>query len=71
MIDWGEQPPLHFEIYFTNSSLPPFSAEAFTNDVRNVTGGKVEISALWDLVGAFEIRTYVSNQTNITLSEAV
>jgi hypothetical protein len=39
--------------------------------VRNVTGGKVEISAPWDPVGAFEIRTYVGNQTNITLSEAV
>ena len=71
MMDWGEQPPSHFEIYFTNSSLTPFSAEAFTNDVRNVTGGKVESSAPWDPVGAFEIRTYVGNQTNITLSEAV
>jgi trehalose/maltose hydrolase-like predicted phosphorylase len=71
MMDWGEQPPSHFEIYFTNSSLPPFSARPFKDDVRSVTAGEVEISAPWDPVTAYEIRTYVGNQTNITLSEAV
>lgn len=71
MMDWGEQPPALFEIYFTNSSLPPFLAQPFHDDIRSVTAGEVEISAPWDPVTAYEIRTYVGNQTNITLSEAV
>ena len=71
MMDWGEQPPSHFEIYFTNTSLPPFSARPLRDDVRSVTSGEVEISSPWDPVTAYEIRTYVGNQTNITLSEAV
>jgi trehalose/maltose hydrolase-like predicted phosphorylase len=70
-MDWGEQPPSHFAIYFTNSSLPPFSAQTLGEDVRNVTAGKVEISAPWDPVTVYEIKTYVGNQTNITLSECV
>lgn len=70
-MDWGEQPPAHFEIYFTNSSIPPFDAQTISGDVRNVTAGRVDISAPWDPVTAYEIRTYVGNQTNITLSECV
>jgi hypothetical protein len=70
-MDWGNQPPTHFEIYFTNSSLPPFTAQMMSDDVRNVTAGAVQISAPWDPVRAYEITTYVGNQTNITLSESV
>ncbi|KAF2852223.1 carbohydrate-binding module family 32 protein [Plenodomus tracheiphilus IPT5] len=57
MMDWGKQPPSHFEIYFSNSSLPPFG------------DGDVRISAPWDPVTAYEIKTYVGNQTNVTLEE--
>ncbi|KAJ4346234.1 alpha,alpha-trehalase ath1 [Ascochyta clinopodiicola] len=70
-MDWGNQPPSHFEIYFSNSSLPPFSAQAPTGDVRNVTAAEVQISVPWDPVTAYEIKTYVGNQTNITLSACV
>jgi hypothetical protein len=70
-MDWGKRPPAHFDIYFTNSSLPPFSDLLESDDLRSVTGGEVQISAPWDPVMAYEIKTYVGNQTNITLSEAV
>jgi trehalose/maltose hydrolase-like predicted phosphorylase len=71
VMDWGKRPPTHFDVYFTNSSLPPFSDEAVGSDVRSVAGGAVLISAPWDPVAAYEIKTYVGNQTNITLSESV
>lgn len=69
MMDWGMQPPSHFEIYFTNSSLPPFEAES--DDRRTVVSTHVDISAPWDPVTAYEIKTYVGNQTNVTLEECV
>lgn len=70
-MDWGNQPPSHFEIYFTNSSLPPFAMKAGADDVRHVARGEVQISSPWDPVTAYEIKTYMGNQTNITLSESV
>jgi trehalose/maltose hydrolase-like predicted phosphorylase len=70
-MDWGKRPPSHFEIYFTNYSLPPFSEVRKSGDLRNVAGGPVEISAPWDPVTAYEIKPYVGNHTNITLSEPV
>ncbi|KAF9697973.1 hypothetical protein EKO04_004333 [Ascochyta lentis] len=70
-MDWGNQPPSHFEIYFTNSSLPPFSTQAEFDGIRNVTRTVVQISAPWDPVTAYEIKTYVGNQTNITLATGV
>ncbi|KAJ5024822.1 acid trehalase [Bipolaris maydis] len=70
VMDWANQPPAYFEIYFSNSSLPPFSAQ-LTEDVRRVIAGSVDISAPWDPVTAYEIRPYVGNQTNITLTESV
>ncbi|KAF2624456.1 carbohydrate-binding module family 32 protein [Macroventuria anomochaeta] len=70
-MDWGNQPPRHFEVYFTNSSLPPFSMQTESDEIRNVTTGKVQISAPWDPVTAYEIRAYVGNQTNITLNNCV
>ncbi|KAF1841992.1 carbohydrate-binding module family 32 protein [Cucurbitaria berberidis CBS 394.84] len=69
-MDWGAQPPSHFDILFSNSSLPPFSSSSSDN-VRNVISGDVQISSPWDPVTAFEIKTYVGNQTNITLEEGV
>ncbi|OAL49476.1 hypothetical protein IQ07DRAFT_600495 [Pyrenochaeta sp. DS3sAY3a] len=71
LMDWGNQPPAHFEIFFSNTSLPPFSARASDQDVRNVTAGAVDISAPWDAATAYEIKTYVGNQTNVTLAESV
>lgn len=73
MMDWANQPPSHFSIHFSNSSLPPFSfdTQSELEDVRNVTAGKVTLSSPWDPVSAYEIKTYVGNQTNVTLEEAV
>jgi trehalose/maltose hydrolase-like predicted phosphorylase len=74
MMDWANQPPLHFEISFSNTSLPPFNHDDDGNggeDVRLVTKGDVQVSAPWDPVSAYEIRTYVGNQTNVTLEEPV
>jgi trehalose/maltose hydrolase-like predicted phosphorylase len=68
MMDWANQPPAYFEISFTNMSLPPFTP---ADDVRMLASGQVSISAPWDPVNAFEIRTYVGNQTNVTLEEGV
>jgi hypothetical protein len=69
MMDWANQPPSHFSIFFSNTSLPPFT---FPDDsVRNVTTGPVAISSPWDPVSAYEIKTYVGNQTNVTLDDAV
>lgn len=70
MMDWASQPPKHFEISVSNVSLPPFSAST-QNDVQQLVSGPVQISAPWDPVGAYEIRTYVGNQTNVTLDEPV
>jgi trehalose/maltose hydrolase-like predicted phosphorylase len=69
MMDWANQPPAYFEILFSNSSLPPFTSEA--QDVSNVTAGHVSINAPWDPVLAYEIKTYVGNQTNVTLNQPV
>ncbi|KAH7380120.1 glycosyl hydrolase family 65 central catalytic domain-containing protein [Pyrenochaeta sp. MPI-SDFR-AT-0127] len=71
MMDWGNQPPSHFEVSFSNSSLPPFSAASEKEEVRKVTAGKIDISAPWDPITAYEIKTYVGNQTNVTLEESV
>lgn len=71
MMDWGKQPPTHFEIYFTNTSLPPFHGKAEQYDLRSVASGSVDISVPWDPVTAYEIKTYVGNQTNVTLTETV
>jgi trehalose/maltose hydrolase-like predicted phosphorylase len=69
MMDWANQPPAYFEILFSNSSLPPFTQSV--GDVRNVTSGPVRVSAPWDPVSAYEIKTYLGNQTNVTLDEPV
>lgn len=69
MMDWGNHAPAYFEILFSNTSLPPFERGA--KDVRRVVAGNVNLSAPYDPVTAFEIRTYVGNQTNITLEESV
>lgn len=69
MLDWANQPPSHFAIFFSNTSLPPFTQP--DPDVRHVTSGPVLISSPWDPVSAYEIKTYVGNQTNVTLDEAV
>jgi trehalose/maltose hydrolase-like predicted phosphorylase len=73
MMDWANQPPAYFSIHFSNSSLPPFDFDkkAEVEDVRIVTAGNVRISSPWDPVTAYEIKTYVGNQTNVTLREAV
>jgi hypothetical protein len=72
MMDWGSQPPTHFSIFFSNATLPPFTFPLSAgNDVRNVTSGYVSISAPWDPVNAFEIKTYLGNQTNVTLETPV
>lgn len=73
MMDWASQPPTHFEIFVSNVSLPPFKTESLSahDGVREVVSGPVLISAPWDPVGAYEIKTYVGNQTNVTLSEPV
>jgi trehalose/maltose hydrolase-like predicted phosphorylase len=69
LMDWAKQPPAHFSVFFSNSSLPPFT---FPNDdVRNVTSGPVFVSSPWDPVSAYEIKAYVGNQTNVSLSEFV
>jgi hypothetical protein len=68
IMDWANQPPAYFEISFTNTSLPPFTP---ADDVRMVVTQEVRISAPWDPVNSFEIRTYVGNQTNVTLQEGV
>ncbi|KAF1947888.1 hypothetical protein EJ02DRAFT_449361 [Clathrospora elynae] len=69
VMDWGNQPPSHFEVYFTNTTLPPFSTPS--EDVRIVTSRSVDISAPWDPVTAYEIKTYIGNQTNVSLQESV
>jgi hypothetical protein len=69
MMDWANQPPSQFAIFFSNTSLPPLTYPA--SDVRNVTCGPVSISSPWDPVSAYEIKTYVGNQTNVTLEEGV
>lgn len=75
MLDWASQPPTHFEISFSNATLPPFTSNGTSSgqqsDVRSVAAGNVSISAPWDPVKAYEIRTYVGNQTNVTLKESV
>ncbi|RAR05077.1 carbohydrate-binding module family 32 protein [Stemphylium lycopersici] len=70
VMDWANQPPAHFEVYFSNSTLPPFSSHS-NGDVRHVISDEVQISAPWDPVTAYEIKTYVGNQTNVTLDESV
>jgi hypothetical protein len=42
-----------------------------SEDVRMVTTGNVELSAPWDPITAYEIKPYVGNQTNITLTESI
>ncbi|KAH7077889.1 glycosyl hydrolase family 65 central catalytic domain-containing protein [Paraphoma chrysanthemicola] len=69
MLDWSSQPPSHFSVSFSNTSFPPFSSTV--KDVRIVAAGEVSISAPWDPVSAYEIKTYVGNQTNVTLDEVV
>ncbi|KAH8732511.1 acid trehalase [Phaeosphaeriaceae sp. PMI808] len=72
MMDWGTQPPEWFHIFFSNTTLPSYNtSNIIASNVRNVTFGKVEISAPWDPVKAYEIKTYVGNQTNVTLDEVV
>jgi trehalose/maltose hydrolase-like predicted phosphorylase len=72
MMDWGSQPPSHFSIFFSNATLRPFTFPlSATDDVRNVTSGHVGISAPWDPINAFEIKTYLGNQTNVTLETPV
>jgi len=71
MMDWANQPPSHFSIFFSNATLPPFDFPTHSDSVRNVTSGLVSISSPWDPVSAYEIKTYVGNQTNVTLDEAV
>ncbi|CAO2647938.1 Nn.00g088600.m01.CDS01 [Neocucurbitaria sp. VM-36] len=71
IMDWGAEPPTHYEVFFSNSSLPPFSSQSPPEDVRNVTSGDVDISSPWDPVTAYEIKTYVGNQTNVTLEAVV
>jgi hypothetical protein len=71
MMDWGNQPPSYFSIFFSNSSLPPFTFPTQSTDIRNVTSGPVQISSPWDPVNAYEIKTYLGNQTNVTLGESV
>jgi trehalose/maltose hydrolase-like predicted phosphorylase len=69
LLDWAKQPPTNFTVAFTNTSLPPFRDG--DSDARLVTQGNVTISAPWDSATAFEIKTYVGNQTNVTLEERV
>jgi trehalose/maltose hydrolase-like predicted phosphorylase len=71
MMDWANQPPSYFEISFSNSTLPPFSSNDDGEDIRIVTQANVSVSAPWDPVTAYEIKTYVGNQTNVTLDEPV
>ncbi|KAL6706532.1 alpha,alpha-trehalase ath1 [Coniothyrium glycines] len=72
-MDWAGQPPSHFEISFSNASLPPFSPAQLLGAaaVRTVAAGAVHISAPWDPVTAYQIKTYIGNQTNITLARSV
>jgi trehalose/maltose hydrolase-like predicted phosphorylase len=67
--DWANHPPSHFEVFFSNSTLPPFRAGE--EDRRLVTQGEVQISAPWDPVTAYTIKPYVGNQTNVSLTESV
>ncbi|KAF2033676.1 hypothetical protein EK21DRAFT_58336 [Setomelanomma holmii] len=69
MLDWSSQPPSHFSVSFSNSSLPPFTSSS--EDLRTIAEGYVSISSPWDPVSAYEIKTYVGNQTNVTLEEVV
>jgi trehalose/maltose hydrolase-like predicted phosphorylase len=71
MMDWGREPPSHFSIFFSNTTLPPFSFSAQSVDIRNVTAGPVSISAPYDPISAYEIKTYLGNQTNVTLEKPV
>ncbi|KAI4945609.1 hypothetical protein J4E91_007952 [Alternaria rosae] len=74
VMDWGNQPPSHFEVYFSNTTLPPLESQPdseLDEVVRKVTAGDVEISAPWDPVTAYEIKTYIGNQTNVTLEQSV
>ncbi|KAI8937262.1 hypothetical protein NX059_006471 [Plenodomus lindquistii] len=79
LMDWGKMPPAQFEIYFSNTTMPPFASTTTPSivaneddaDVRLVTKANVTISAPWDPFTAFEIKTYIGNQTNVSLHDAV
>jgi hypothetical protein len=68
-MDWGKHPPSYYEVFFSNTSLPPFSTQSA--DLRNVASGEVQISAPWDPITAFQIKKYVGNQTNVSLEQSV
>lgn len=76
MLDWAGQPPIYYEILFSNTSLPPFNSIQIgsggnQSDIRPVSRGGVDISAPYDPVRASEIKTYIGNQTNVTLETSV
>lgn len=70
--DWGNQPPSHYEIIFTNKSYtPPFSDEQLEH-ITNVTASNdIEISHPYNAKNALYVQRYVGNQTNITLPHPV
>lgn len=87
LMDWGNLPPERFAVWFSNSSSGLPTAATSSSDfssspsltsfggagIQNVTSGivSVNISQPYDPVTAFEIQTYVGNQTNVTLSQSV
>lgn len=65
--DWGEEPPVSFEVFFSNHSLPPFTgAEA---DVRSISAGNVSINRPFNESNVAEIRPVEYNRTMLSLKE--
>jgi trehalose/maltose hydrolase-like predicted phosphorylase len=64
LFDWGNLPPVYYEVLFTNTSIPPFKED---NDIRNITAGYVEISEPYDPRIMHVVRPVKGNQTNITV----
>ncbi|KAF2872084.1 acid trehalase [Massariosphaeria phaeospora] len=68
LFDWGAQPPLYFEVLFSNSSLEP-RPPGWSSTFPPPSG--IPLSRPFDPARAYVIEPIVGNQTNVTLGSVV
>ncbi|KAF2111607.1 acid trehalase [Lophiotrema nucula] len=71
LFDWATSPPEHYEVLFSNTTLPPFTSEDANLTLNVTASNQIEISQPYDPERAFVVEAYKGNQTNVTLESVV
>ncbi|OCK75581.1 carbohydrate-binding module family 32 protein [Lepidopterella palustris CBS 459.81] len=69
--DWAANPPLSFDILFSNATIPSFTTAEVGTYVNATSSNTVAISNPYDPTVIPTIAPYVGNTTNVTLASVV